>query len=139
MKNFIRLIFVSIIYALFFVLETELMLNVYRISRLINIGVETVSILITILVILLVILSTFIFYVLNLNFLKQTKWNYLGSFICLPFISLFIFLFTIIFPMHNEGDRPVPIMGLFFATSVILYPFYLLIIIAISSKNRENV
>lgn len=133
LNYFFKLICVSSIYALFYVIEAELMLNIYRISRFINLEVGTVSILIGLLILILIISSTFIFYMLNKKFIKQNKWNYLGPFICLPIIFLFISSFTNIFPMYNEGDRPIPIIGLVFTASLILYPFYLLTVVRIST------
>ena len=138
MKNFIRLVFLSILYAVFFVIEVELILNVYRISRLINVEVELLSIFIAVIIILLVTLSTYLFYVLNKRYLKRSKWNYLSCLICMPFIFLFISLFTSLFPMINEGDRPAPILGLFYWISLVIYPFYLSIIIGIAGNQKRN-
>lgn len=138
MRIIFKLIVASSIYALFFLLHIELLLNVYRISRITRLELSTINIGIFIFSCIIFIFSVPLFYFLNGQYLKMGKINYIGSFLWFPFSMLFLFVFRILFPMDNQGDHPAPIIGLIILVELIFYQVYLLMIIKISNSNSSQ-
>lgn len=139
MKRIFKLTMASSIYALFFLLHIELLLNVYRISRVTGLELSTINIGILVFICVIFILSVPLFYFLNAQYLKMGKFNYIGSFLWFPLFILFLFVFGILFSMVNQGDHPAPIIGLIILVELIFYQVYLLIIIKLSNSNSSKI
>ncbi|PRO64477.1 hypothetical protein C6I21_14205 [Alkalicoccus urumqiensis] len=122
MSSFLKLNTYALIAAIAMFLMTEIMLNIYRISNVLNISITNGSVLSLLVTFLIVIIFTFVFYRLidPFNFLFFTT-----TLVWLPYYLLFIYLFSILFPIENRGEIPPPITGLIIMAKLIGYPFYL--------------
>ncbi|MHC0039754.1 hypothetical protein [Pseudoneobacillus sp. C159] len=128
MKYFLRLNVVSILYALLVFVPLELMLNVYRISRITNWEVGTVNILTGLTLIVEIIGGTMLLYFLTKKWLDRRRANFWTVILWLPYFVHFIYVFASLFPITNGGDDANPITGLLAIGGLIAYPFYILIL-----------
>ncbi|UOQ48581.1 hypothetical protein MUN88_21565 [Gracilibacillus caseinilyticus] len=128
MKYFLKLNVVSILYAFIFFVPMELMLNVYRINRLTNLDIDTISTVIWILVAVEMIGGTIALYFLTKKWLNGRKANYWSLVLWFLYLVLFTYVVASLFPMTNGGDVPNPVTGLFLIGGLIVYPFYIFII-----------
>lgn len=128
MKYFLKLNVVSILYALLVFVPLELMLNVYRISRLTNWEIGTVNILTGITLIVEIIGGTILIFFLTKKWLVGRKANFLTIILWVPYFVLFIYVFASLFPITYGGDDPNPVTGLLAIGGLIVYPFYILIL-----------
>jgi len=125
MKYFWKLNAVSAIFGALLGISSELMVNVYRISRIwgwelgavvsgvdrINMGIAALSL----------ILGAFIVW----RWLEGRVSSYWSLLLWIPYFVLFVFLFAQMFPETYQGDRPAPVTGLIIIAMTIAYPFYL--------------
>lgn len=75
MNQFLKINGISIFYAIFLLVPTELMVNVYRISRVTGWAIDTVNTITTSTIFVGLILGTILFYLLTKKWLGRTKWN----------------------------------------------------------------
>lgn len=128
MKYFFKLNIVSIIYALMVFIPLELILNVYRITRLTNWEFSTVNIVTCVTVIIVMVGATILLHFLTKKWLDGRKAKFWTVLLWVPYFILFIYVFASLFPMTNGGDEPNPVTGLFVMGGLIAYPFYILIL-----------
>ncbi|WP_112180398.1 hypothetical protein [Paraliobacillus zengyii] len=128
MKYFLKLNAISILYALMVFIPVQLMVNVYRISRLTNWEIGTVNILTGVILLIEVIIGTIILYFLTKKWLNGRKANLWTIILWIPYFVLFIYIFTTLFPITYGGDDPNPASGLSIIGGLIMYPFYILIL-----------
>ena len=128
MNYFLKLNVVSILYALMVFVPLELMVNVYRISRLTTWKIGTINILTGITFIFEIIGGTILILFLTRKWLDGRKANLWTVILWVPYFVLFIYVFTSLFPITNGGDTPNPVTGLFVIGGLIVYPFYILIL-----------
>ncbi|MEQ2467082.1 hypothetical protein ACTQ5K_03210 [Niallia sp. Sow4_A1] len=128
MNYFFKLNIVSIIYALMMFIPLELILNVYRITRLTNWEFSTVNIVTCVTVIIVMVGATILLHFLTKKWLDGRKAKFLTVLLWVPYFILFIYVFASLFPMTNGGDEPNPVTGLFVMGGLIAYPFYILIL-----------
>ncbi|MEK3954599.1 hypothetical protein [Psychrobacillus sp. FSL K6-1464] len=128
MKYFLKLNVVSILYALMVFVPLELMLNVYRISRLTNWKIGTVNILTGITLIIEIIGGTILILFLTKKWLRGRKANFFTVILWVPYFVLLIYVIASLFPITNGGDTPNPVTGLLAIGGLIVYPFYILIL-----------
>ncbi|MBA9087860.1 hypothetical protein FHR92_004353 [Fontibacillus solani] len=138
MNHIIRINVVSVLYALFIFIPIELMLNVYRISRVTGWEIKTVNNLNVIVIMVDIILGTAIFYLLTAKWLGRSKLNYINIILWIPFFILFVYIFALLFPITNGGDDPNPVTGLIVIGALFLYPIYILFINLISMSIDNN-
>ncbi|TCZ79497.1 hypothetical protein E0485_05570 [Paenibacillus albiflavus] len=138
MKQIIRLNVVSILYALFIFVPIELMVNVYRISRLTGWDINTVNKLSVITFFVNIILGTIIIYLLTAKWLGRRRLNYITTILWVPYFILFVYIFVSLFPITNGGDDPNPVTGLIVIGRFFLYPIYILLINLISSIKDDK-
>jgi len=138
MKYFLKLNVVSILYALMVFVPLELMINVYRISRLTNWKIDTVNILTGVTLIVEIIGGTMLLFFLTKNWLDVRKANFWTVIFWVPYFVLFIYLFASLFPITYGGDDPNPVTGLLAIGGLIVYPFYILILnfVGITSDDK---
>lgn len=130
---------VSILYALFIFVPIELMVNVYRISRLTGWDIKTVNKLSNITLIVGIILGTIIFYLLTTKWLGRRRLNYFTTILWVPYFIWFVYFFVSLFPITDGGDDPNPVTGLLAIGALCSYPIYILLINVISSiKDNQN-
>jgi hypothetical protein len=128
MEYFIKLNAVSLLYALMVFIPIELMVNVYRISRVTNWEIDTVNILTGVTFIVEMIAGTFLISHLTKRWLSGRKAKLWTVFLWVPYFVLFIYLIAFLFPLTYGGDAPNPVTGLTVITGLIAYPFYILIL-----------
>lgn len=128
MKYFLKLNVVSILYALMIFVPLELMLNVYRISRITNWEIGTVNILTGVTLIVEIIGGTILLVFLTKKWLGERKANFWTVILWAPYFVLFIYIFASLFPITYGGDDPNPVTGLLAIGGLIVFPFYILIL-----------
>lgn len=139
MKYFLKLNVVSVLYAVMVVVPIELMVNVYRISRVTNWEINTVITVLSLTIIGEVIAGT----VVLLSFLTK-KWmgvrkvNYWTVILWVPYFILFAYIVANAFPITYEGDVPNPAIGLLIIGGLLAYPFYILVINYLSSPRDDK-
>ncbi|MFF2753050.1 hypothetical protein ACFVR1_04730 [Psychrobacillus sp. NPDC058041] len=138
MKYFLKINVVSILYALMVFVPLELMLNVYRISRLTNWEIGTVNILTGITLIFEIIGGTILILFLTKKWLAGRKANFWTIILWVPYFVLYIYVFASLFPITNGGDYPNSVTGLFAIGGLIVYPFYILVLnfVGITSDDK---
>lgn len=138
MNYFTRLNIISALYALVLLIEIEPMGNIYRITRVTNWPISIVNRLIFIFNLVVFIFSTVIFYLFTRKYLCTGKLRYLLTVLWIPYFAIFTYIFSSLFPITNPGDDPVPVLGLIIIGIFLIYPFYIALINAISSKTEDN-
>ena len=126
MKFFIKLNVISILYAILLFVPIELMLNVYRISRLTNWEISQVNNLSVITLIVEIIGGTLLIFFLTKKWLVERKAKFWTAILWVPYWILFIILFALLFPITYGGDEPNSVSGLLVIGGLIIYPFYIL-------------
>ncbi|MGP4042486.1 hypothetical protein ACTWP4_21640 [Gracilibacillus sp. D59] len=138
MNYFLRLNVVSILYALIVFVPLEIMLNVYRISRLTNWEIGTVNIMTGLTLIVEIIGGTILLYFLTKKWLDGRKANFWTVILWAPYFVLFIYVFTSLLPITYGGDSPNPVTGLFAIGGLIVYPFYILILNFVGMTSNDK-
>lgn len=139
MNYFWKLQTVSMLYAVLAFVPVELMLNVYRISRMMNWDLDTVIMLSTVTSAAAVIGGTFLLYQLTGKWLGRRKANFWTAVLWFPYFVLFLYVFATFFPITYRGDLPAPVSGLVMIGGCIVYPFYIgLLNAAALSKSRST-
>ena len=126
MKYFMKLNVISILYAIMVFVPIELMLNVYRISRLTKWEIGTVNTFTVIILIVEIIGGTILLVLLTKRWLGERKANFFTVILWEPYFVLFINAFASLFPITYRGDIPNPVTGLVIIGGLITYPFYIL-------------
>ncbi|GIP53350.1 hypothetical protein J42TS3_23850 [Paenibacillus vini] len=116
---------VSILYALFLFVPIELMVNVYRISRLTGWELNSTNILNMVIICADIVFGTAILYLLTTKWLGRRKLNYLTIVFWVPYFILFVYIFARLFPITYGGDDPNPVTGLLAIGMLLLYPVYI--------------
>ncbi|SFC78829.1 hypothetical protein SAMN05443252_106174 [Bacillus sp. OV322] len=109
-------------------LPIELMVNVYRISRLTSWGIGTINILTGVTLLIEVLVGTIILFLLTKRWLTGRLANLWTAILWIPYSVLFIYVFASLFPIISGGDDPNPASGLLIIGGMIVYPFYILIL-----------
>ena len=128
MKYFMKLNVISILNAIMVFVPIELMLNVYRISRLTKWEIGTVNTFTVITLIVEIIGGTILLVLLTKRWLGERKANFFTVILWVPYFVLFIYAFASLFPITYRGDVPIPVTGLVIIGGLITYPFYILIL-----------
>jgi len=138
MKFLILLNFVSALYAFLFFVSLELMVNVYRISRLTNWNLETVNTFVFVLIIGLIIIFTFLIWWFITNWLEPKNSAYWTVILWIPYLILYVNIFTSLFPIQNPGEAPNLGVGLLMIGMLFVYPFYIASINLLSLRTEEK-
>jgi len=139
MKYFLKLNAISILYALMVFIPVQLMVNVYRISRLTSLEIGTINILSGVILLIEVIAGTITLYFLTKKWLNGRKANLWTIILWIPYFVLFIYVFASLFPITYGGDDPNPASGLLIIGGLILYPFYILFLNFFSMTSDEKI
>lgn len=138
MKYFIKLNAISIFYALALFVAIELMLNVYRISRLTGLELGSVSNLMPIVIFVGFIGATFVFIFLTKRWMQGRKSSYWSALLWVPYLVIFVNIFASLFPIKDPGEIPHPGVGLVLIGSCIVYPFYVALVNLIGVNLRRG-
>lgn len=126
MKTFLRVNILSALYAFVLFISIELQVNVYRIYRVTGWEGNMVTGMIAAIHIVGFIVTLFLFYFLIRKWFEGRNAGYWSVILWFPYVVLFVFIFSGLFPMTNGGDQPAPVSGLVIIGQLIAYPFYLL-------------
>ncbi|WP_404454981.1 hypothetical protein [Oceanobacillus kapialis] len=138
MKYFLKLNVVSILYAVMVVVPIELMVNVYRISRVTNWEINTVITVLSLTIIGEVIAGTVLLSFLTKKWMGGRKGNYWTVILWVPYFILFAYIVANAFPITYEGDAPNPAVGLLIIGGMLAYPFNILVINYLSSPRDDK-
>lgn len=138
MNYFLKLNFSSILYAVLIFINIELIFNIYRISRIIELDVAVARNIGIVIMLISVIVFSFIYYLLNRRYLTDSRLNYYGTVLWIPYFVIMLILFNKLFPISNHGDQLNSIGRIVIYLGVLLYPIYLAIVIALSRKNNSH-
>ena len=123
----------SALYAFLLFISIELQVNVYRIYRVTGWEGATVNSMIAVIHLVGFIATLFLFYFLIRKWFEGRKAGYWSVILWFPYVILFVFIFAMLFPMMEGGDRPAPVSGLVIMGQLIAYPFYLLVMTWVGS------
>lgn len=138
MKYFIKLNVVSILYALMILIPFELMINVYRISRMTGWNIGTATALSGVTTFIEFIFGTTLLFFLTTKWMKGRKSNFWTIILWIPYFVLFIYIIASLFSTTYGGDVPSPGTGLIAIGVLMAFPIYILIInfIGLTSDNK---
>lgn len=128
MHSFIKLNYISMLYALVFLIPAELLLNAYRIQRLTQWSFGTVNTISLILSLAVLLAGSILLYKLTQKTWSGRKIKYWTALIWFPYFILFTQLFALLFPITNRGDMAGPGSGLILLGWLAAYPFYILLL-----------
>lgn len=127
MKKFIKINFISILYALSLFIAIELVINVYRISRITGRNLDVVVIVIPLIILIGFIISTILIIGLIKKMKIKRKFGYWLALIWFPYFLFFYYMFTYLFPL-NSSETWFPLFNILIYGIIILYPIYILFI-----------
>ena len=127
LKIFIKINFISILYALSLFIAIELIINVYRISRVTEWNLDVVMVIIPVIILVELILSTLLVIHLTKRWMLNKKIAYWLALIWCPYFTLFYYIFTYLFPL-SSGETLFPIFNILIYGIIVLYPFNIVII-----------
>lgn len=139
MNYFLKLNVVSMLYAFIVFIPFELMVNVYRISRLTSWDIGTVNALTNVTLIATFIGGSILIYFVTKKWLNNRKINFITALFWLPYFVLFVLIFASLFPLTYSGDNPNPVAGLLAIGGTIGYPFYILLLNSIARGRDEEI
>lgn len=129
---FTRLNIIGALYALVLFIQLQPMLNIYRIVRITNWAINTVNMLVAIFNLILLIISSIVFYLITKKYLSQGKMRFLLTLLWIPYYAIFTLILS---PASVRGEEPPPVLGLLLIGVFLIYPFYIAFINVISSKD----
>ncbi|MBB3110106.1 hypothetical protein FHS18_002173 [Paenibacillus phyllosphaerae] len=121
----LRLNLASCFYGGLFFVVMELMLNSYRINRVMGIELDVVMNGITWFSIASYVMLTILSPILLKRLLGRRGANYLSTVLWVPYFIGMIAWFRDRFPITNAYDDPAPVLGLVLIGAMSLYPVYL--------------
>lgn len=136
MKDLIKLNNVSVLYALSLFISIELMINVYRISRItgwhFDIVIMATSLISFIVIMLFTVLIIWIIKKWHIE-RKISNWSIFSWF---PYFIFFYIVYTYFFPL-SSGETWFPIFHLLIYGVLIIYPIYIWLINLYATTNKE--
>lgn len=138
MKYFLKLNALSALYAIMLFVVIELLVNIYRISRISGLELGIVDIVINIFIVVLCIISFIGFVWITKKYLTGKKSMYFTTVLWYPYLFVFINSVAAWFPITEHADKPAPVTGLIIMGAMIIYPLYILSINIIASINLKS-
>ena len=126
---------ISIVYAVALLIPLEGLLNVYRLNRTTGISSTVIWYGSFFVGIVLTIAALSLSSLLHTSYRKVQK---VSCILWLPYFFGMVYLMNRLFPMTNEGDAPGPIAGFILIGSLLVYPFFLLIMSSIVKSVSES-
>jgi hypothetical protein len=128
MQNFLKINGMCALYAIQFFIIVELMVNVYRLSRITGIQVGTMNNVVLTSVMLIAILFSWFMFKLTVKWMKPRKSSYLPVILWLPYLHFYMFVFANLFPLDSPGEVPGPGTGFVLIAMLLTYPVYIYLI-----------
>lgn len=138
MKYLIKLNVMGILYALALFVAIELVLNVYRISRLTGWELESVANVVAILVFVGFVVASVLFILMTKRWMKARKSSYWSAVLWAPYLVIFVYLYALFFPIVDPGEVPSPGVGLVLIGALFRYPFYVALVNFIGVNLRRG-
>ncbi|CAM4491148.1 DUF4328 domain-containing protein [Paenibacillus tarimensis] len=140
MRYFLKLNALSAIFALLPFIISELLVNVYRISRITGVDIAIINWVSVIVGLLCFYFSIVTFFLMiRKRFLPSKKANFLSSIAWVPYYCLYISIFASQFPMDHPADDANPASGLIIIVGLLFYPFILAGINAIALFSQRGI
>lgn len=133
MKYFLKLNAIAFLYGFVLFIQTELMGNVSRLSRITHWFNNT---LVATLILIIFIASTIVFFIITTRHFSTGKLRYLVAVFWIPYYIILVLLFSYLMPMSKQ-DEPPAVLGLILIATFIMYPFFIVLINAICTKTKE--
>jgi hypothetical protein len=126
-------------YALLITVPLELLLNVYRISRLTNWEIDAVMNVTGAAFVVECIGGTILLLYISKKWLDGRKASYWTAVLWFPYSVLMTFLFAYLFPITYGGDAANPVVGIIVIGGLFFYPFYILTVNFLSMPDVETI
>ncbi|KLU67232.1 hypothetical protein DEAC_c04440 [Desulfosporosinus acididurans] len=133
LRIFLKLNILSAIYALALFAQIQLMGNIYRIARITNWSVKTANIRVGILILMIIIVTSILFYLITSRYLSKAKLRFIITLLWIPYFVIFTLFLS---PAMVRGEEPPPVLGLLLIGVFLIYPFYIAFINVISSETK---
>ncbi|WP_113927888.1 hypothetical protein [Bacillus sp. P14.5] len=128
MNYFVKLNVISMIYAVTLLIPIQLLLNVYRITRITEWGIQRVITVSGITSLLSFIICSLLLFLWTRKWLIGRKACYWTIIMWVPYYFMFTFLIASTIPITHRGDVPNPASGFLIAGAFLIYPLYVLAI-----------
>jgi amino acid transporter len=128
MNYFIKINVVSLLYALIILVPVELMVNVYRLTRLTGWEMETVMDVSGFMVVAILLMGTVFLYFITGKWMEGRRASYWTSILWFPYFLLFTYVIATFFPTTYGGDAPNPAAGLVLIGALVAFPIYVLVL-----------
>ena len=139
MRKFVKLNAFAALYGFVSCVQTEIMLNVYRFSRITGMDINRINQISVIIMAVIFTASTLLLFRLTKKHLSTGKLKYLLTILWLPYQLIFTRLIAAIFPITNAGDKANPVTGLLLLGLFLAYPFYIAVINAIAQSEEDSI
>ncbi|CAN7549388.1 hypothetical protein [Rossellomorea sp. LjRoot5] len=140
MNYFVKLNVVSMIYALMILVPVELMVNVYRLTRLTSWEMGVVMDVSGFLIVAIFLMGTVFLYLLTWKWMEGRRASYWTSVLWFPYFLLFTYVIATFFPTTYGGDAPNPATGLVLIGALVAFPFYVLVLnfLSLDTEDHQN-
>lgn len=118
-----------------FLIQTQLIANVYRIERLTGWANELP---IALLNLAIFGVTTVLFCFFTHKYFSTGKSKYISTILWIPYFFALLWLFTSIFPVTNAGDKPANVLGFLLIGLFLIYPLYIFLVTLICSKEEKK-
>ncbi|NQD68551.1 hypothetical protein HP456_21820 [Bacillus haikouensis] len=138
MNYFFKINVVSMLYALLLFIPIELMINVNRISRLVDLDVHTVNDYSFAASMIVFVSGTFFLFLITKKWLKGVRANFWTALLWIPYFVFFVYVLAASFPVKSMGDMSSPGAGLVGLALLIMFPFYILLVNYFNYMNKDE-
>jgi hypothetical protein len=138
MSHFVKINVISMSYALMILIPVELMVNVYRLTRLTGWEIKTVMNVSGFLTVSILLMGTVSLYFLTGKWMEGRKASYWTAVLWFPYFALFIYSIATFFPTTNGGDAPNPATGLVMVGALVAFPFFVLALNFLSINMEDD-
>ncbi len=134
----VKINIVSMLFALYVVLNIQLILNYYRISRITGLSFAITEIISLLFMAIGWGIFTIFAWKCITKYLGKRISNLLIVLLCIPYYLLFMRLFVALFPITDRGEIPPPIVGLIMSALLIFFAIYITLLIALATLNFRS-
>ena len=138
MKWFVKLNLMSAFFAIPFLLSIELMVNVYRISRVTGWDIDRVNKITNIYQMAGFVVTTLFFLFLVNRWMEGRTARYVSILLSILYLFMFIYIIKKGFPITFQGDKANPVSGLIILGEFLLFPLYIAVINVFGKRIRSS-
>jgi len=137
-KWFVKLNLMSAFFAIPFLLSIELMVNVYRISRVTGWDIDRVNKITNIYQMAGFVVTTLFFLFLVNRWMEGRTARYVSILLSILYLFMFIYIIKKGFPITFQGDKANPVSGLIILGEFLLFPLYIAVINVFGKRIRSS-